>query len=298
VFGYVKPFKPELRLKEFDTYKAAYCGLCHEMGRHYGPLVRFSLSYDFTFAALLGLALQPEFPGYSNARCMAHPFKKRPRVNPCGALEMVSGCAMSMLHQKALDNVADSKAAKRLACRMLLPFTRRMDQKAAGRFPEISRALAEMTARQQAVEQQPDAGIDAAAEPAAAAMGVIFAQLSGSDSEKRVLSRMGYLLGRWVYLIDALDDLADDAKKGGFNPFLRRFKLEGRELSDEGERRQVLEYGKGMLNATVGEMAAAYELLSLYRFKPILDNIIYLGLPASMEQVLAGKNSKKCLPSA
>ena len=59
---------------------------------------------------------------------------------------------------------------------------------------------------------------------------------------------------------------------------------------------EMLEFGTGMLNITVGELASAYELLELKRYKPILDNIIYMGLSASVRQVrehLSGQKSGK-----
>ena len=67
--------------------------------------------------------------------------------------------------------------------------------------------------RQFELEGQHTKSIDAAAEPTAAALQKMVAMLSSDPVEKRVLERFGYLLGRWVYLMDALDDLEDDAKK-------------------------------------------------------------------------------------
>lgn len=301
MFGYIKPFKPELRLKEFDTYKAVYCGLCHEMGRHFGPFSRFTLSYDFTFAALLGMALRDEFSGFETARCMAHPLKKRPRAASCESLTLVSACAMSMLHQKVRDNIEDSGFFRGLLYRAALLFTNRMNKKAVKAYPQIGQILEEMMARQFALEKQQQVSIDAAAEPTAAAMSGMMALLSQEPDERRVLSRFGYLLGRWVYLVDALDDLSDDARDGGFNPFLRRFDPDGEFTRQDGldaaKKAEILEYGMGVLNITVGELAAAYELLALRRYKTILDNVIYMGLSASMRQVLEQRSEKKILPA-
>ena len=90
--------------------------------------------------------------------------------------------------------------------------------------------------------------------------------------------------------MDALDDLEDDAKTGSYNPFLLKFSASS--LSEE-RKKEILNYGKGALNITVAEMGTTYELLELYRYKTILDNIIYLGLKASAESVLSGKKDKK-----
>ena len=109
--------------------------------------------------------------------------------------------------------------------------------------------------------------------------------------EKRILKRFGYLLGRWIYFIDALDDLEDDLKEGGFNPFIKRFGLTA-PLPPE-KREEVRDYGRELLNITGAEMAAAYELLELKRFKGILDNIVYLGLQQSIDRVFNRADGKK-----
>ena len=95
----------------------------------------------------------------------------------------------------------------------------------------------------------------------------VFSMLGDGETEKRVLSRFGYLLGRLVYLLDALDDLEDDLKAGSYNPFLLKFSVDN--LSEE-EIKEILDYGKGTLNITVAEMGTTYELLELYRYKTCL----------------------------
>ena len=55
MFGYIRPNKPELLVKEYDLYKSAYCGLCKRMGKDYGRLSRLALSYDGTFLAMLSM---------------------------------------------------------------------------------------------------------------------------------------------------------------------------------------------------------------------------------------------------
>ena len=58
MFGYIRIAKPELKVKEYEMYKAIYCSLCRELGRSYGFLSRLTLSYDFTFLALLNMSLK------------------------------------------------------------------------------------------------------------------------------------------------------------------------------------------------------------------------------------------------
>ena len=76
MFGYIRIGKPELKVKEYDMYKAVYCSLCRELGKEYGFFTRFTLSYDFTFLALLELSLREDFCGTHRKRCVCNPLKK------------------------------------------------------------------------------------------------------------------------------------------------------------------------------------------------------------------------------
>lgn len=295
MFGYIRPSIRELRVSEYETYRAVYCSICHALKEHFGLFSTLSLNYDFTFAALLGLALQDDFPGYEPFTCAAHPLRKRQRLkNEENTLPYISGCVVSMVHAKVADNIADAKGIKSAAYRMTLPLTARAGKKADSLFPVLAGVCREMNQQQAVVEADPNAGLDAAAEPSAHALSQMMAALSEDAMEKRILERFGYLLGRWIYFIDALDDLEDDCKEGGFNPFLRKFQVSG-ELSGQ-IKEQIFQYGRELLNITAAEMAAAYELLELKRFKGILDNIVYLGLPASMERVFNGRKNKESEP--
>ncbi len=289
MFGYIKPLKPELKVKEFDTYQAVYCGLCRQLGDAFGPFAKLTLSYDFTFIAMLAMALGEEFGGFCKGRCMANPLKKKTCAAPGPELSLVAASAMTLFYHKVKDNIHDARGIRKLGYWLLLPFAAGARKKAKKKFPEVDAAFATIMTRQFELEGQHTKSIDAAAEPTAAALQKMVAMLSSDPVEKRVLERFGYLLGRWVYLMDALDDLEDDAKKHSYNPFLERWGIPG-QLPDEAQKAEIVGYGRGVLNITVAELGAAYELLELKRYKTILDNIIYLGLPASAEEIFRKKN--------
>ena len=290
LFGYVKPFKPELKVKEFDTYQAVYCGLCHQLGKAFGPFAKMTLSYDFTFVAVLSMALREDFCGFQKTRCMANPLRKKTCLVPSEDMAFVSSCAMVLLYYKVKDNIHDSVFFKKLGCYFLLPFASSARKKALCHYPELDAIFSRMMEDQFDLEQKKTVSVDAAAEPTAKALQTAFSMLGEEEASKRVLSRLGYLLGRWIYLLDALDDLDADAKTGSYNPFLLKFDVR---CLDEEKKKEILDYGKGTLNITAAEMATTYELLKLHRYKTILDNIIYLGLKASADHVLSGEKNKK-----
>ncbi len=290
MFGYIKPFKPEMKVKEFDTYQAFYCGLCHQLGEMFGPFAKLTLSYDFTFLAMVSVGLRQEFAGFCKARCMANPLKKKVCAAPCEDLSFTAGCAMILFYYKLKDNLQDSGFWKKLLYYPLLPLAASARKKAKVRFPEVDEIFSKMITDQFALEKQENVSLDRAADPTAVAMGQMLTLLSQDETQKRILSRFGYLVGRWVYLMDALDDLSDDAKTGNFNPFLIRL---GDISLDEEQLAEIRKYGRGVLNVTVAELGSTYELLELQRYKMILDNIIYLGLPHVASEVLSGSSKAK-----
>lgn len=291
MFGYIKPCKPELKVKEFDTFKAVYCGLCKQLSHVFGPFASLTLSYDFTFVAIVSLALKSECAGFRTCSCVANPFKKKACLLPCDDLTYSASVAMLLIYYKVKDDIADSGFFRRLPRWLALPFASSARRKAKKLYPELDAALGEAIARQSALERESVPSPDAAADPTASALASVCERLSDDEKQKTILRRFGYLLGRYCYFADALDDLEKDQKSGGYNPFLQKFAGQARGLDE------LRDYGVAALNLTVGELAPAYELLELRRYKSILDNIIYLGLHQAIRDILEKPKAKHPEPA-
>lgn len=289
MFGYIKPFKGMLRVCEYETYKAVYCGLCKQLGREYGPFARLTLSYDFTFLALLDLSLSGEHLAFAPGRCMLNPLRKIPCCPCCGQLDFSSGVAMIMLYYKVLDNYRDGGFGSRLGAALATPFARHAYKKAADRFPGVAQIIYETISKQSALEDEQCDSVDRACEPSALALSGICGLLTNDSTQKRVLERFGYLLGRYVYLADALDDLEEDARRHSYNPFLLREKTPS---PTPEQLAAIRENAKGSLFLTIGEIIKAYELIGLHDYKPILDNVIHLGLRDTVERILLPKETE------
>lgn len=289
MFGYIKPCKPQLRVCEYETYRAVYCGLCKQLGRQYGPFSRLTLSFDFTFLALLKMALTPSAVEFHPARCMLNPFKKHPCCGESESLSFSAGTAMILGYYKVLDNYQDGDLKKRTISVLCMPFAKHAYKGAADQYPQIAQIAYETISQQSAVEQALCDSIDLACEPTAQALSGICALLD--DRQQRVLGRFGYLLGRYIYMADALDDLEEDLKQHSYNPFLLREGITADSTSPE-LLFQVRERAKGSLYLTMSELAKAYSLLELHSFTPILDNIVHLGLHDAVERILLPKETK------
>ena len=270
MFGYVKACKSELKMKEYETYKAVYCSLCKKLGHSYGILSRFTLSYDFTFLALLNMSLGDDCGGFCQKRCAFNPLKKCNYCKNDEAIDMPAAAAMIMLYYKILDNISDERGFKKIGYCCLKPIFSKAHKKAAKRYPQIEDAVSLYITEQKTLEKQNCASIDQAADPTAKVMEKILSLCSDDENQKRVLARMGYCLGRYIYLLDAACDLPQDIKNKSYNVFKNR--------ADEDINEYIKITVPPQLYFSVNEAARAFELLEIKRYKNILGNIIYLGL--------------------
>lgn len=278
MFGYIRIAKPELKVKEYEMYKAIYCSLCKNLGHSYGFLSRLTLSYDFTFLALLNMSLSDECVGVERKRCAFNPLKKCNYCKGTDFLEMPSAAAMIMLYYKIADNIADEKGFKKLGYMILRPFFGSARKKAARRFPMLESIVSEYINTQALLEKDDCRDMDKAADPTAKALGEIFTLCSDDGVQKRVLYRLGYCMGRYIYLLDAACDLKDDIKKGSYNVLKN---------AGEGDTSKYIKNRvEPQLYFCINEACKAFELLDIKKFKTILGNIIYLGLEDTFKKEL------------
>ena len=294
MFGYIKPFKPEMKIKEYDTFKAVYCGLCKQLSKSFGPFASLTLSYDFTFVAIISLGLKNEFCGFKKCSCVANPLIKKQCVLPCDDLSFCAYTAMLMIYHKVKDDIQDSSFFKKIPKYLLLPFVSSARKKALKKYKYIDDIISFSMTKQHELELSNVTSIDKAADPSADALAQICEGLSDDITQKKILHRFAYILGRYVYFADALDDLESDIKSGGYNPFLAKYRNENISLKNNPQLlSSIKEYAVEVLNLTIGELCPAYELLPFKRYKSILDNIIYLGLHNEINQILVNKNKKE-----
>ncbi|MFR3456804.1 MAG: DUF5685 family protein, partial [Acutalibacteraceae bacterium] len=139
MFGYVRIYKPELKIKDYEIYKAAYCSVCRALGRHYGVIARGLLSYDATFLYLYRAAISEVADcKYKKGVCPFNPLKKCGYI--CGqdkAFEFVASVTVILSYFKLIDSINDSGFFKRSFCRLALPYMKRKYKKAKALYPNL-----------------------------------------------------------------------------------------------------------------------------------------------------------------
>lgn len=282
MFGYVRPVLDRMSEQERETYKSAYCGLCHAMGRRHGWLSRFTLNYDFTLLVLL-------FNGISGSeesqclRCPAHPFKK-PRKCFCGDnMDLAADESMILTWHKLSDDVADKGFLAGLPARFLRFLFDRSYRRAAHARPLFDSCVRRELAALKELELLRSPQLDRVADTFARVLAGAAAELSVDGQIQRSLEHLLYHTGRWIYLIDAWDDLGEDKKRGRYNPLDARFGG-----CADGER----EYIETTMTHSVRLVHSAANLIDFGKCTSIIENIIFTGLPSVQTAVLSGQWKK------
>lgn len=296
MFGYIRPYKSELLVKEYEVYKGIYCALCKELGRSFGIGARYVLSYDCTFYAMLALSVSDSETALEYGRCKVNPTKACKFILSHGdEYKKAAALSMIMTYYKCCDNIEDEKFLKALGARLGRMAIKRKWKKAVRMYPFMEEIVRNAMLAQKKEEENENASIDSCAEPTAHMLSMLFQELAAQDSgQAEVLKQLGYFLGRWVYIIDASDDLKSDLEKGGFNPFIKRLSLEAYQKKHgnkvkpfEGDVKKSAEvFCNEALNSNIALIIPALNLLEMHNFREIIENVLLKGLPEIQREIL------------
>lgn len=261
MFGYIIINKPELKVREYNEYMSYYCGLCRALKEKYGIKGQISLSYDLTFLALFLTGLYETKTKEVPCKCVLHPFEKRCRKENV-FLEYTADMNILLTYFKCRDDWKDEKKAGRAAYGASLG---RAFESLEKKYPQkIKRIRSQFEILDQAEEN----GIDDI-DFLSGCFGKILAEtfLYREDEWKDSVQKMGIMLGRFIYILDAYEDLEKDLKKGSFNPFRKKHENPGFD-----------EWIKDILTLAASSCAREFEKLPIIENADIMRNILYSGI--------------------
>ena len=273
MFGYVKINKDELKMREYNVFRSYYCGLCKTLKTEYGYFSRFGLNYDSVFLALLLSSVTEDEYDCTREICMAHPLEKKAIAKTNRSLSYSAAVMMILAFLKLEDDIRDEHSIKAAIEYFLLIGARRKIKKRCGElFDTCRKEINKLSA----LEKNNCNDIDKLADSFAHLLEILFVpDFLHDETQKRIIGHMGYLIGRFIYIADAYEDIEKDRKKKNFNPFLINCP----------KKEEI----KELLTFNLSSLAGSYELLNLKINKPILDNIIYLGLSGVMDKLTEGE---------
>ena len=282
MFGYIRPMQGELKVRELERFKACYCGLCHALGRQYGFRARFILSYEFVFLSML-LWGDGDAPEIKRKRCIASPCRRKKYCAGNDTLYACAGYSVILTWWKLRDAVTDEGFFRAIPYRLASLLLSSAYKKAVRRLPEFDRTVREQLSRLVSIEAAADKSLDETADKFAMILKAA-AESTAQEPQRRALYELLYHLGRWVYIIDACDDLKNDVKYGRYNPVALRFQLGGTALTEDSAEAILT-----TLTHSGNLMSSAFELMPENAWTGIISNIIYLGMPDTAARILKQK---------
>ncbi|QXE19574.1 DUF5685 family protein [Clostridium sp. 001] len=280
MFGYVTPYKMELKIKDYEKFKAYYCGLCRSIKCNIGNVPRVSLNYDMTFLALLLDSLETGEQTYVKKRCILHPLQKKIILKDNDSLKYAAFCNIYLSYFKLLDDVVDDHSFKSKVLSVCLKtYFNKANENHKKVFIHIKGNLSKLYELEKKTNNK---SIDMIAHPFAHLTGLILSSFK-YEKIKEELYFFGYNLGKWIYIIDALDDLHDDMSKGKFNVINKCFNVEN--LNYERFSKEIETRIDFILGTCAAQCMNTFEKLPIKKNEELLHNILQYGLLDKMDKV-------------
>ncbi len=271
MFGYVTVNRPEMKVKHLETYRSYYCGLCHMLGRRHGTASRLLLSYDCTFLAILLSGVYEPEEKQASVRCVRHPAIRHPETV---SIFTAYAADMNVLlgYLKAEDDVKDEGKP---AAKATLIASRKEYGRLKLAWPRQENAVREGVEALGKLEKMPypkeKDEILARLDLAAGYTGSFLSEITAPyhDMWEEDLKGTGFYLGKFIYIMDAWDDMEKDRKNGNFNL------LSALKKADPGHYQETV---KEVLMDTAACCCRHFERLPIIRNVDILRNILYSGI--------------------
>jgi len=281
MFGYVTPCKMEMKIKDYEKFKAYYCGLCNSIKSNFGNLPRLTLNYDMTFLSILLDSLSENECNFIEFKCMMHPLKKRVMINDNSSLDYAAFCNITLAYYKLMDDVYDNKTMK---SKVFSTFLKKYLSKSEKKYADVMEYTKQKLSLLSTLESgNENISLDEISHVFADLTGFIISFYYKETLFKEDLYWLGYNLGKWIYIIDAYDDLEKDIKSGSFNAInslLNIDKLDFQNFSSFIKPR--IDF---VLTACASQCLKYLNNLPLTKNEDILYNILELGLMEKMDKV-------------
>ncbi len=276
MFGYVRADTPYLYIKDDTLYRAMYCGVCKGIADVCGHTARMALSYDITFLSVILHNIKGEDVKIEKQHCLTHCIRSRQMAEVDELTRQLGALNTLLAYYKYTDDIEDGDGGKfkRL-------FFKKGFKRAKRRYPEIEKIVRENLAEQAKVEKEKTESVDRAADATAKILAE-FSDLVLEDKASVYTHNLFYAVGKWIYLIDALDDYDKDRKKGAYNPFYFAYNAECKADLVKGKRGEEVQFIFHSIFFDIRENLSQIP----FRFnRDLSDNILLRGLPKTTKEI-------------
>lgn len=278
MFGYLDIEKDKLEDGQRGLWQTFMCGLCVSTKTAYGNFPRAFISNDINFFNVLFHSVTQTDVEIENKTCFSHPIKKRPILKTTCLTDELATANVLLTYWNVYDDVIDDNSlAKKTALRTLA----KSYKKANAQLPQMDEMLADMYADLQTMEKSGETSVDKVAH-SFASLSQKFASIVLKDNASSNIETLCYNLGKWIYLIDALDDVEKDLKKGSYNVFTSCYNFNS--VKDVAAKLEEIQF---IMYASLNRIAQSYNDLNLSKYTCVLNNVLYDSIRDKTKQILA-----------
>ncbi|GAA3655492.1 DUF5685 family protein [Asaccharospora irregularis] len=270
MFGYVKINKMDLTFREYEHYRGYYCGLCKYLKDNHGEISRLSLNYDITFLVILLTSIYRPEHTIIEEGCITNPFKKKKKIIN-EITEYAASMNVLLAYYKLEDNLNDDRGIKDILAYHIYKGKLEL---AYEKYPKKAEFIKEQLDKLNNLEKERNTNIDMVSNTFGNIMGEVFAYKN--DEFEQRLRMIGFNLGKYIYILDAYEDLEKDLKKGRYNPFL--------DYIDKKE--ELKERVDKLISISLGIVGRNIDNLNIKVNTGIIDNIVYSGVFLRYKNIL------------
>lgn len=283
MFGYIRTDTPYLYIKDDVLYRAMYCGVCKGIAEVCGNTARMGLSYDTTFLSVILHNIAGVDVKIEKQHCLTHCIRTRMMAEVDELTRQIGALNTALVYYKYTDDIQDGDRGRGKR----LWFKKGM-KRVKAKYPEIERIVRENLANQERVEKDKIDSVDRAAD-ATATMLAEFSDYALGEKATEHTRNLFYAIGKWIYLIDALDDYDKDKKKNAYNPFLLAYGAESRQALLEGDKGDEVRF---IFHAIFFDIRENLSMISFRFNRDLSDNILLRGLPTMTKRIMQGLGCK------
>lgn len=277
MFGYVRINKMDLTFREYEHYKAYYCGLCKYLKRNHTELSRMTINYDITFLIVLLSSIYQPSAQVFHEKCIVDPVKKKKHIIN-EITEYAASMNILLAYYKLEDDVNDEGDIK---SRLVRRAYRKSFKTAYDKYPQKADFIKACLGELRSLEEDQSTSRDQTSNCFARLLEEIFDYKD--DEYRNRLRKVGFNIGKYIYIMDAYEDLDQDLEKGRYNPF----------SSYKDDREGLKVKVDKLIGMTLARLEEAILNLDIKVNKSIIDNIIYSGVYLRYKGLINGADKKK-----
>ena len=276
MFGYLMPDKPYLYMKDDTLYKALYCGVCKSIGKKCGQRARFTLTYDIAFLSAIAHNILGKDVVIKKSRCIAHPIVRRPIAKCDEISDMLGSVNIILAYYKLKDDILDENKG---GLKSLI--FKKGYKKAKKSYPNIDKIVKDCYYNLVKLEKENSESVDIVSDCFAVMLKEISKEVFGDKATENT-SELMYAVGKWIYLIDALDDYDKDVKSGSYNVFKNYYGAENYSQLIAKNENEIIFIFSGIF----AQIAENFNLIKSYFNNDLVSNILFRGIPKKTQTII------------